>query len=39
LGWIALVVNDEGEPDQDAYVETYCPECAAREFPQISRLR
>jgi Zn finger protein HypA/HybF involved in hydrogenase expression len=39
LGWIALVVNDEEEPDQDAYVVAYCPKCTAREFPQISRLR
>jgi hypothetical protein len=39
LGWIALLINDEEEPDEDAYVVTYCPECAAREFPHISKLR
>src|SRR5215203_2896752 len=37
LGWIALVIDDEEEPDQDAYVVAYCPECTTREFPRISR--
>ena len=32
LGWIALIVNDEQDPDWETYVVTYCPACAAREF-------
>jgi hypothetical protein len=32
FGWIAVVVNDEEETEQDAYVVTYCPACALREF-------
>jgi hypothetical protein len=33
FGWIALIVEDEdGDPDWEPYVVTYCPACAAREF-------
>jgi hypothetical protein len=31
-GWIAHLVDDEEEPEQDAYVVVFCPRCAAREF-------
>ena len=31
-GWIALIIDDEEEPDVDPYVVAYCPNCAQREF-------
>jgi ribosomal protein L44E len=37
-GWIAVIVDDEGEPDVGAYVVTYCPACAKREFGFVGRL-
>jgi len=31
-GWIALIVDDEEEPETPDYVVTYCPTCTEREF-------
>ena len=37
-GWIAVIVDDEEEADVGAYVVTYCPACAKREFGFVGRL-
>jgi hypothetical protein len=31
-GWRAMIVDDEDDPEMDAYVVCYCPSCAQREF-------
>ena len=31
-GWRAMIVDDEEDPEMDAYVVCYCPSCAQREF-------
>ena len=31
-GWRAKIVEDEEDPEMDAYVVCYCPSCAQREF-------
>ena len=31
-GWMAFIVEDEDEPETPAYVVSYCPTCAEREF-------
>ena len=31
-GWRAKIVEDEEDPEMDAYVVCYCPACAQREF-------
>ena len=31
-GWRAQIVDDEEDPEMDAYVFRYCPRCAQREF-------
>jgi ribosomal protein L44E len=31
-GWRAQIVEDEDDPEMDAYVVCYCPSCAQREF-------
>jgi hypothetical protein len=33
-GWRAQIVDDEEDPEMDAYVVCYCPSCAQREFGQ-----
>ena len=32
FGWIALIVDDEDDPEWEPYVVAYCPACAAREL-------
>ena len=31
-GWRAKIVEDEEDPEMDAYVVCYCPACAQSEF-------
>jgi hypothetical protein len=33
-GWRAQIVDEEDDPEMDAYVVCYCPSCAQREFGQ-----
>ena len=33
-GWRAMIVDDEEDPEMDAYVVYYCGSCAQREFGQ-----
>ena len=36
-GWVAILVDDPDEMDEDAFVVMYCPPCAARELGYIQR--
>ena len=36
-GWVAHLIDDAEEPEQDACVVVHCPSCAAREFAWVPR--
>lgn len=39
VGWIALIVDDEEEPEPECSVAYYCPVCAEKEFKFQRRSR